>query len=102
MRDLAVRLKLSAVQEILEGKRVVLFDNSIVRGMTSKRIVQLIRQAGAKEAHVRFSSPMIRKPCFYGVDMPTKENFLPTNTNTNELWTGYWGRFISLFNNQGY
>ncbi|WP_078410064.1 amidophosphoribosyltransferase [Priestia abyssalis] len=73
LRELAVRLKLSAVQEILEGKRVVLVDDSIVRGTTSKRIVQLIRQAGAKEVHVRISSPMVRNPCFYGIDMPTKE-----------------------------
>ncbi len=73
LRDLAVRLKLSAVQEILEGKRVVLVDDSIVRGTTSKRIVDLIRQAGAKEVHVRISSPMVKNPCFYGVDMPTKE-----------------------------
>lgn len=73
LRELAVRLKLSAVHEILEGKRVVLVDDSIVRGTTSKRIVQLIRQAGAKEVHVRISSPMVRNPCFYGIDMPTKE-----------------------------
>lgn len=73
LRDLAVRLKLSAVQEILEGKKVVLVDDSIVRGTTSKRIVQLIRQAGAKEVHVRISSPMVRNPCFYGIDMPSKE-----------------------------
>ena len=73
LRDLAVRLKLSAVEEILEGKKVVLIDDSIVRGTTSKRIVQLIRQAGAKEVHVRISSPMVKNPCFYGVDMPTKE-----------------------------
>jgi len=73
LRELAVRLKLSAVQEILEGKRVVLVDDSIVRGTTSKRIVQLLRQAGAKEVHVRISSPMVRNPCFYGIDMPTKE-----------------------------
>lgn len=73
LRELAVRLKLSAVQEVLEGKRIVLVDDSIVRGTTSKRIVQLLRQAGAKEVHVRISSPMVRNPCFYGIDMPTKE-----------------------------
>lgn len=73
LRELAVRLKLSAVEEILKGKKVVLVDDSIVRGTTSKRIVQLLRQAGAKEVHVRISSPMVRNPCFYGVDMPTKE-----------------------------
>jgi amidophosphoribosyltransferase len=73
LRELAVRLKLSAVEGILNGKKVVLIDDSIVRGTTSKRIVQLLRQAGAKEIHVRISSPMVRNPCFYGVDMPTKE-----------------------------
>jgi amidophosphoribosyltransferase len=73
LRDLAVRLKLSAVQEILENKRVILVDDSIVRGTTSKRIVELIRQAGAREVHVRITSPMVKNPCFYGVDMPTKE-----------------------------
>jgi amidophosphoribosyltransferase len=73
LRELAVRLKLSAVEEILKGKKVILIDDSIVRGTTSKRIVQLLRQAGAKEIHVRISSPMVRNPCFYGVDMPTKE-----------------------------
>jgi amidophosphoribosyltransferase len=73
LRELAVRLKLSAVRDILEGKRVVLIDDSIVRGTTSKRIVQMIRQAGAKEIHVRISSPKVRNPCYYGIDMPTKE-----------------------------
>jgi amidophosphoribosyltransferase len=73
LRELAVRLKLSTVEEILTGKNVVLVDDSIVRGTTSKRIVQLLRQAGAKEVHVRISSPMVKNPCFYGVDMPTKE-----------------------------
>jgi amidophosphoribosyltransferase len=73
LRDLAVRLKLSAVRDILEGKKVVLIDDSIVRGTTSKRIVQMIRQAGAKEIHVRISSPKVRNPCYYGIDMPTRE-----------------------------
>ncbi|WNS82265.1 amidophosphoribosyltransferase [Domibacillus sp. DTU_2020_1001157_1_SI_ALB_TIR_016] len=84
LRELAVRLKLSAVQEILEGKRVVLVDDSIVRGTTSKRIVQLIRQAGAKEVHVRISSPMVRNPCFYGVDMPTKEELFANRLEHEE------------------
>lgn len=81
LRDLAVRLKLSAVQEILQDKRVILVDDSIVRGTTSKRIVELIRQAGAKEVHVRITSPMVKNPCFYGVDMPTKEELFANKHN---------------------
>jgi len=84
LRDLAVRLKLSAVEEILQGKRIVLIDDSIVRGTTSKRIVQLIRQAGAKEVHVRISSPMVKNPCFYGVDMPTKEELFANKHDHEE------------------
>ncbi|HJV47341.1 MAG TPA: amidophosphoribosyltransferase [Bacillota bacterium] len=76
LRELAVRLKLSAVRDLLEGKRVVLVDDSIVRGTTSRRIVQLLRDAGAKEVHVRISSPQVRNPCFYGIDMPTREELL--------------------------
>ncbi|KKI90079.1 amidophosphoribosyltransferase [Bacillus sp. SA1-12] len=87
LRELAVRLKLSAVEEILEGKNVVLVDDSIVRGTTSKRIVQLIRQAGAKEVHVRISSPMVRNPCFYGIDMPTKEELF-ANVHEHEQAMG--------------
>jgi amidophosphoribosyltransferase len=84
LRELAVRLKLSAVRDVLEGKRVVLVDDSIVRGTTSKRIVQLIRQAGAKEVHVRISSPMVRNPCFYGIDMPTKQELFANRITEKE------------------
>jgi amidophosphoribosyltransferase len=84
VRELAVRLKLSAVRDILDGKRVVLVDDSIVRGTTSKRIVQLIRQAGAKEVHVRISSPMVKNPCFYGVDMPTKEELFASKVEEEQ------------------
>ncbi|RXT15524.1 amidophosphoribosyltransferase [Ammoniphilus sp. CFH 90114] len=73
LRELAVRLKLSAVRELVQDKRVVLVDDSIVRGTTSKRIVELLRDAGAKEVHVRISSPKVGNPCYYGIDMPTKE-----------------------------
>ncbi|RKD24343.1 amidophosphoribosyltransferase [Ammoniphilus oxalaticus] len=76
LRELAVRLKLSAVREVIEGKRIVLVDDSIVRGTTSKRIVGLLREAGAKEVHVRISSPMVKDPCYYGIDMADKEELL--------------------------
>ena len=69
-------MKLSAVSSIVKDKRVVLIDDSIVRGTTSKRIVALLREAGAKEVHVRISSPQITNPCFYGVDISTYEELI--------------------------
>jgi len=70
-REFAVRLKLNPVKRVVNGKRVVLIDDSIVRGTTMKEIVSLIRSAGAKEVHVRITSPPVKYPCFYGVDIPT-------------------------------
>ena len=76
MREKGVRMKLSAVSSIVKGKRVILIDDSIVRGTTSKRIVTLLREAGAVEVHVRISSPQITNPCFYGVDISTYEELI--------------------------
>ncbi|RIA78611.1 amidophosphoribosyltransferase [Anaeroplasma bactoclasticum] len=76
MREKGVRMKLSAVSSIIKGKRVILIDDSIVRGTTSKRIVALLREAGAKEVHVRISSPQITNPCFYGVDISTYDELI--------------------------
>lgn len=76
IRDLDVKVKFNPVRGVIEGRRVVLVDDSIVRGTTSKKLVQMIRQAGAKEIHFRVSSPPIISPCFFGIDMPTKEEFI--------------------------
>jgi amidophosphoribosyltransferase len=76
MRDKGVKMKLSAVGSIVSGKRVVLIDDSIVRGTTSRRIVATLRDAGATEVHVRIASPMIKFPCFYGVDISTYDELL--------------------------
>ena len=76
MRDKGVKMKLSPVRSIVEGKRVVLIDDSIVRGTTSRRIVRMLREAGAVQVHVRIASPMIKSPCFYGVDISTYEELL--------------------------
>lgn len=76
MREIAVRLKLNAIRSNIEGKRVALIDDSIVRGTTSKRIVDLIRSAGAKEVHVRIGSPPIMAPCYFGIDMATREELI--------------------------
>jgi amidophosphoribosyltransferase len=76
IRDFGVKLKLNPVRGLLEGKRVVLVDDSIVRGTTSRKIVRLVREAGAKEVHVRISSPPTISPCYYGIDTPTHEELI--------------------------
>ena len=85
MREQGVRMKLSAVSSIVKGKRVVMIDDSIVRGTTSKRIVRLLKEAGAIEVHVRIASPAIKYPCFYGVDMSTMDELISNRLNVNEL-----------------
>ncbi|WP_297421015.1 amidophosphoribosyltransferase [Thermococcus sp.] len=75
-RELKVKLKLSPVREVVSGKRVILVDDSIVRGTTMKRIVTMLRNAGAREVHVRIASPPIRYPCYMGVDIPTRHELI--------------------------
>src|SRR5271154_2199260 len=79
VRDFGVKLKLNAVRSLIEGKRVILVDDSIVRGTTSKKIVRMIRNAGAKEVHMRISCPPTVSPCFYGVDTPSKKELIAAN-----------------------
>ena len=85
-----VRIKLSAIQDSVAGKRVVLVDDSIVRGTTSGRIVSLLREAGAREVHLRVSAPPFLNPCYYGTDIP--ESGTPTTTSA---WTGWVWASIS-------
>jgi len=84
-RERGVRMKLSAVASIVQGKRVFMIDDSIVRGTTSKRIVQLLKEAGATEVHVRIASPNFRSPCFYGVDTSTYDELISARLNTEEV-----------------
>jgi amidophosphoribosyltransferase len=85
IRHFGVKVKLNAVREVLEGKRVVVVDDSIVRGTTSRKIVKMIRQAGAKEVHLRISSPPIVSPCFYGIDTPTKKELIGSSHRIEEI-----------------
>jgi amidophosphoribosyltransferase len=85
IRDFGVKLKLNPVRALLEGKRVVLVDDSIVRGTTSRKIVRMVRQAGAREVHVRVSCPPTVSPCFYGVDTPTKNELIGANNSVEEI-----------------
>lgn len=87
LREKGVRMKLSAVREIVENKRIILIDDSIVRGTTSKRIVQLLKEAGAKEVHVRIASPAIKYPCYYGVDISSYEELISNQMYIDELCT---------------
>jgi amidophosphoribosyltransferase len=85
MRDFGVRLKLNPVRAMLEGKRVVLIDDSIVRGTTSKKIVRMVRSAGAKEVHMRISCPPTVSPCYYGVDTPSRKQLIAANKSIDEI-----------------
>ncbi len=78
-------MKLSAVKKIVEGKRVVMVDDSIVRGTTSKRIVKMLKEAGASEVHVRISSPPITHPCFYGIDTSNSGELIAANNSVEEI-----------------
>jgi amidophosphoribosyltransferase len=85
VRDFGVKLKLNPVRSLLEGKRVVLIDDSIVRGTTSRKIVRMIRNAGAKEVHMRISCPPTMSPCFYGVDTPRKKELIAANNTIEQI-----------------
>ena len=85
IRDFGVKLKLNPVRSLLEGKRVILVDDSIVRGTTSRKIVRMVRQAGAREVHMRISCPPTVSPCFYGVDTPNKNELIAANHTLEEI-----------------
>lgn len=85
MRDLKVKMKLSPITELIRGKRVIVIDDSIVRGTTSRRIIRMLKEAGAAEVHVRISSPPTMDPCYYGVDTPNKDKLIAANMSVEEI-----------------
>ena len=85
LRNFNVKLKHSTNTQILKGKKVILIDDSIVRGTTARKIVELVREAGAKEIHMRISSPPITHPCFYGIDTPEKDKLIAHNNSIEEI-----------------
>jgi len=99
IRDLDVKVKFNAVKGVLDGRRVVVVDDSIVRGTTSLKLVKMLREAGAREIHFRVSSPPIISPCFYGIDMPTKKELIASRHSVAEI-ERYLGvdslRYLSL------
>jgi amidophosphoribosyltransferase len=90
IRHFGVKLKLNPVSDTIRGKRVVIIDDSIVRGTTSRKIVKMVRDAGAKEVHMRISSPPIRWPCYYGIDTPTRSELVASSHSNEEI-----GRYIT-------
>ena len=85
IRSFGVRIKLNPVRHLIEGKRVVLIDDSIVRGTTSKKIVRMVREAGAKEIHLRISCPPTISPCYYGIDTPNKADLIAAQMSIEEI-----------------
>jgi amidophosphoribosyltransferase len=85
IRDFGVKLKLNPVRHLLEGKRVILVDDSLVRGTTSRKIVRMVRGAGAREVHLRISCPPTISPCFYGVDTPSVAELIAANNTVEEI-----------------
>ena len=84
-REKAVRIKLNPIRKHLKEKSVVLVDDSIVRGTTSRRIIGIMRDAGAREVHVRIGSPPIKAPCYLGVDMPTREELIASDKSEEDV-----------------
>jgi amidophosphoribosyltransferase len=85
MRQQGIRMKLNPLREVIEGKRVVVTDDSIVRGNTTRQIVKMLKEAGAREVHMRISSPPIKWPCFYGIDLPDQDELLGAQLSVDEV-----------------
>jgi len=85
IRDLKVKLKLSPIKNLIQGKKVAIIDDSLVRGTTSRQIVKMLKEAGAKEVHMRIAAPEIKYPCRYGIDTPTKEELISNSLSPEEI-----------------
>lgn len=85
IRHFGVKIKLNPVRQLIEGKRVILVDDSVVRGTTSRKIVKMVRQAGAKEVHIRISAPPTTHPCYYGIDTPTRKELIASSHTVDEI-----------------
>ena len=85
IRDMEVKIKLNPIRDVLQGKRIVLVDDSIVRGTTSRKIIRLLREGGAKEVHFRISSPPIKFPCFFGIDTPVQRELIASSHSVEQI-----------------
>jgi amidophosphoribosyltransferase len=101
IRHFGVRLKLSPVRSVVDGKRVVVVDDSLVRGTTSRKIVKMLRGAGAKEVHLRISAPPTTHPCFYGIDTPTRSELVAASHSVDEINTYVTSDSLSYLSHEG-
>ncbi|WP_425414225.1 amidophosphoribosyltransferase [Paenibacillus taiwanensis] len=101
LREQGVKMKLSAVRSVVEGKRVVLIDDSIVRGTTSRRIVKMLRDAGALEVHLRIASPPFKHPCFYGIDTPDSNDLIASNHSVEEICSIIGADSLAFLSHEG-
>ena len=97
IRSLGVKLKLNANLSVIKNKKIILIDDSLVRGTTSYKIVKMLYDAGAKEVHVRIASPEIKYPDFYGVDMPTRKELLAANKSVLEICEFISAKSLKIF-----
>ncbi len=101
MREMKVKMKLSPIEELIKGKRVIVIDDSIVRGTTSRRIIRMLKEAGAAEVHMRISSPPTTDPCYYGVDTPNKDKLIAANMSAKEIAHFIEADSLAYLSNEG-
>ncbi|RXZ82413.1 amidophosphoribosyltransferase [Paenibacillaceae bacterium] len=102
LREKGVKMKLSAVRKVVEGKRVIMIDDSIVRGTTSRRIVNLLREAGATEVHVLITSPPFSNPCYYGIDTPDRKELIASSNSTEQIRRLINADTLHFISNEGF
>jgi len=101
IRNFGVKIKLNAQRDVLNGKRVIVVDDSIVRGTTSRKIIRMLRDAGAKEVHMRISSPATISPCYYGIDTPTRSELIASTNSVEEIRRYIEADTLAYLSNEG-
>jgi len=101
LRQLGIRLKLNPLRDVIRGKRLVVVDDTIVRGNTQRAVVRMLREAGATEVHVRISAPPVKWPCFYGIDFPTRGELIANGLTIEEIRTSLGADSLSYVSLEG-
>jgi len=101
LRQLGIKLKLNALETVLRGKRVVVVDDSIVRGNTQRAVVRMLREAGASEVHVKISSPPVKWPCFYGIDFASRAELIANGAAVDEIATSIGADSLAYISEDG-